>query len=174
MRFSHRPFDLRELVIKVIASYTTKLADTRITLVQEIPDLPFPAFGDDLKLGRAMQHILDNACKFTPTSGTIGVRLRALTGTQSYEVFVADSGPGIPEAQLSQVFAPFFQVDGSPTRQFGGVGLGLAVAKKVAQALGGEVTAVSHAQEPIRGMMLPGAGFYLSIAMQAPEDVTRM
>jgi signal transduction histidine kinase len=84
-----------------------------------------------------MAHLLDNAVKFTPKGGAIAVR----AGGGEVLVFeVADAGPGIPEDSLHRILEVFYQVDGSVTRQFGGVGLGLAFARRVAEAHGGTLS----------------------------------
>lgn len=178
IRFFHKEYDFLDTVRRAIAAMADKMADAGIELVEELPRGPLPAFGDADRLGRAVQQLLDNACKFTAGSaagragmrGQIGVRVRALPSGH-FELYVADSGPGIPSDTIDRIFEPFFQVDGSPTRQFGGVGLGLALVRRVAQAMGGDVRAMSQAQEPIGGVPLRGAGFYVLIAMRAPQEI---
>ena len=103
-----------------------------------MPRGPLPAYGDSERLARAISQLLDNACKFTPQGGTVGVRVRVLEA--HYELLVADSGPGVPPERAERVFDPFYQVDGSPTRAHGGVGVGLAIARRVARGLGGDVS----------------------------------
>jgi signal transduction histidine kinase len=100
------------------------------------------------------------------------VRVRAIN-TGHYELYVADSGPGIPADQIEKIFEPFFQVDGSPTRQFGGAGVGLALARRVAQALGGEIRAMPRAAEPIANQRFTGAGIQMFIAQRAPQEISR-
>ena len=60
---------------------------------------------------------------------------------------VVDTGMGIPEAELARVFEPFYQVDGSPTRAFGGIGAGLAIVRRIVEAHGGEITIESRVGE---------------------------
>lgn len=172
IRFSHKDYDFLDTVRRAIAQIADRMADDGIELVEDLPRGPLPAWGDADRLGRAIQHLLDNACKFTPRGGQVGVRVRSLHG--HYELYVADSGPGIPAEQLERIFEPFFQVDGSPTRQFGGVGLGLALAHRVAQALGGEIRAMSRASDRISNVDFPGAGFQLVIAQRAPQEIARV
>ena len=62
---------------------------------------------------------------------------------------MADNGPGVPPERAERVFEPFYQVDGSPTRAHGGVGVGLAIARRVARGLGGDVR-VAGAARPSR------------------------
>ena len=180
IRFFHKEYDFLDTVRRAIAALADKMADAGVELVEELPRGPLPAFGDADRLGRAVQQLLDNGCKFTAgaqTSGTarghVGVRVRALQSGH-YELYVADSGPGIPPDQIEKIFEPFFQVDGSPTRLFGGVGLGLALVRRVAQALGGDVRAMAQAPEPIGGLSFCGAGFYVLIAMRAPREIAQV
>jgi signal transduction histidine kinase len=173
IRFFHKEYDFLDTVRRAIAATADKMADAGIDVVEELPRGPLPAYGDADRLGRAVQQLLDNACKFAPRGGQVGVRVRALQSGH-YELYIADSGPGIPDNEIEKIFEAFFQVDGSPTRQFGGVGLGLALVRRVAQALGGDVRALPHATEPIAGQSLRGAGFYVLIAVRAPQEIARV
>jgi signal transduction histidine kinase len=170
IRFFHKEYDFLDTVRRALAATADKMADAGIDVIEELPRGPLPAYGDADRLGRAVQQLLDNACKFAPRGGQVGVRVRALQSGH-YELYVADSGPGIPEDQIDRIFEAFFQVDGSPTRQFGGVGLGLALVRRVAQALGGDVRALPRAKEKIGGVVLNGAGFLVLIAMRAPQEI---
>ena len=69
-------------------------------------------------------------------------------GVEWYGLFVADSGPGVPPEQIPKILQPFYQVDGSVTRSHGGVGLGLAFARRVCEAMGGGIDIQSP---PTRG-----------------------
>ncbi|HEX6243457.1 MAG TPA: ATP-binding protein, partial [Polyangiales bacterium] len=69
---------------------------------------------------------------------------------------VADSGPGVAPDQIPKILQPFYQVDGSVTRSHGGVGLGLAFARRVCEALGGGIDLQSPPSEPIAGQLLGG------------------
>ena len=169
IRFVHKDYDFLDTVRRAIASLADKMADQGVELVEELPRGPLPAYGDADRVGRAVAQILDNACKFTPRGGQAGVRVRNVPG--HYELYVADAGPGIPEEEIEHVFEAFVQVDGSTTRQFGGVGLGLALVRRVAQAQGGDCKAVARAGEPIAGARLTGAGVYMMVAHRAPEEM---
>ena len=126
-----------------------------------------PSHGDSDRLSRAIGQLLDNACKFTPPGGTVGVCVRVLEA--HYELIVADSGPGVPPERADRVFDPFYQVDGSPTRAHGGVGVGLAITRRVARGMGGDVRLAGGAT--VEGAYLTGAAFSLSVAKRAPTVV---
>ncbi|HEX3345492.1 MAG TPA: hybrid sensor histidine kinase/response regulator, partial [Polyangiaceae bacterium] len=167
MRFFHREYDFLDTVRRALAAYADAFAERQLTLLEEMPRGPLPAYGDSDRLARAMSQLLDNACKFTPQGGIVGVHVRVLDA--HYEVLVADSGSGVPPERAERVFDPFYQVDGSPTRAHGGVGVGLAIARRVARGLGGDVKLASGAT--VEGMYLTGAAFSLSVAKRAPTVV---
>src|SRR5258708_27114934 len=143
------------------------MAERRVTLVEELPRGPLPAWGDSERLSRAMAQLLDNAAKFTPAGGFVGVRVTQRA--HEYVLCVADTGRGITPDRAGRLFEPFYQVDGSPTRAHGGVGVGLAIARSVARGLGGDVKLVSGAT--VEGMYLTGAAFSLVVAKRAPTVV---
>jgi signal transduction histidine kinase len=89
-----------------------------------------------------MDNLIGNAIKFTPAGGTIGVRVFS---NGSFVVLrVSDTGIGIARDKLDRIFDRFYQVDGSESRRYGGVGLGLALVKQVAEAYGGSVDVESE------------------------------
>lgn len=167
MKFFHRDYDFLDTVRRAVAGQADKLAERKLTLLEEMPRGPLPAFGDADRLGRAVAQLLDNAAKFGREGGRVGVRVRALEA--QYEVTVADDGPGVAPELGERVFEPFLQLDGSPTRAHGGVGVGLAIARRVARGLGGDVRLESGAT--VEGEHLGGAAFVLSVARRAPTVV---
>jgi len=92
------------------------------------------------RITRVLQNLLVNAVRHTPADGT--VRLEALPGPAELELSVEDTGEGIPAGDLERVFEPFYRAD--PARSGGGTGLGLALAKRIVEALGGRIEAQSH------------------------------
>jgi len=170
MTFAHRDYDFLDTTRRALAAAADRVAERSQTFVEELPRGPLPAFGDPDRLQRAIGHLLENAAKFTPIGGSIGARVRRTVS--GYELCVADSGPGIPEDKLERVFEPFFQIDGSVTREQGGVGVGLAIARRTSRGLGGELRVVSPSRELIEGVSLRGAAFTLSVAARAPSEVS--
>jgi signal transduction histidine kinase len=140
LHFFAREYDFSKAAKRAIDDVRPRVVDKQVTLHVTPPPSGVSAFGDPDKVRRAMAHLLDNAVKFTPKGGAIAVR----AGGGEVLVFeVADAGPGIPEDSLHRILEVFYQVDGSVTRQFGGVGLGLAFARRVAEAHGGRVAVQS-------------------------------
>ena len=97
--------------------------------------------GDPDRLQQVVWNLLSNAVKFTPPGGTINLRLSRDRG---YLLTVSDDGIGIDPAMLPQMFQPFRQLDASPTRQQGGLGLGLAIVRQLVELHGGTVSARSQ------------------------------
>jgi signal transduction histidine kinase len=167
MRFFHKDYDFLDTVRRAIAQLADLYAERRVTLLEELPRGPLPAYGDSDRLGRAMVQILDNAAKFSPEGGAVGVRVKVLE--TSYELVVADTGQGVPADRAERVFEPFYQVDGSATRAYGGVGVGLAIARRIARGLGGDLRVTTGAA--VSGQYFTGAVFWLSVAHRAPTVV---
>ncbi len=168
MRFFNRDYDFVDTVRRAIAHYADKVDDRKITLLEELPKGGLPGHSDADRLGRAIGQILENAVKFSPDGGIVGVSVRVHPSV--YEVVVADTGEGIPEDRAARIFDAFYQVDGSATRTFGGVGVGLAIARRVARGLGGDVKLLPKGAT-IEGMFLGGAAFSLTVAKRAPSAV---
>jgi signal transduction histidine kinase len=162
MRFAYREYDVAELVRQAI-SRQPALDNGTLRLVADLPKRGgLIGSGDVERLGRAIDHLLDNATKFTPQGGTVGVRARRL-GSGHLEICIADTGPGVPIEKAQRLFEPFYQVDGSPTRSYGGTGVGLAIVRGVAQGHGGDIRLASPAGEEIVGESFNGAAFYFIV-----------
>jgi signal transduction histidine kinase len=101
---------------------------------------PVVVEADDLALKRLFANLIDNAIKY---GGCAEVRLTTEAGAALVEV--ADRGPGLPQRELERVFEPFYRAEPSRNRETGGMGLGLAVARSIARAHGGDVTLRSTA-----------------------------
>jgi signal transduction histidine kinase len=170
MRFLHRDYDFLDTTRRAIARVADRMAERRVTLVEELPRGPLPGWGDSERLSRAMIQLLDNAAKFTPAGGYVGVRVRHRPEGE-YELCVADTGRGLAPDRAGRLFEPFYQMDGSPTRQHGGVGVGLAIARRIARGLGGDVRYESPSQEVMEGVPLPGTAFFLTVTPRAPEVI---
>jgi signal transduction histidine kinase len=170
MRFAHRNYDFLDTAARVIDNYRRRVAEAGLRISEKFMDGPMPAIGDEDRLGRAMGQLIENAVKFTPEGGAIGVRV-SLLPSGHYEMCVADTGPGIVPERHQQVFQAFYQVDGSVTRLHGGTGVGLAIARRTARGLGGDLRLVSPANESIGALDLDGAAFYLTAAKEAPNEM---
>lgn len=166
--FASAEYDFLTVTERAIDDARDRVADAGQQLLTELADGPLPAVGDPGGLSRAIAQLLDNAVKYTPSGGAIGLRVTSLPSGH-YELCVADSGCGIPADRLERIFDVFYQVDGSVTREHGGVGVGLAIARRLARGLGGDLRVASPAQESFGGVRFTGAAFYLTVAKSAPS-----
>lgn len=128
---------LETMVRRLIKDYQDKAATQGYTFNLNVKGPILPLYGDTQYLRQAVKTLLDNAIKFSPDGGDVDVRL----WVENQQVFfsVQDHGIGIPLEQQERLFQRFSQGDGSTTRRFGGLGIGLALAKEVIQAHGGDV-----------------------------------
>ena len=169
-----RDYDFANVVSRALSETDMRFKQAGIQLVCDEGPEKLPARGDPDKLRRAMVHILDNALKFSTRGSEVAVGVRALGKTPScglrYEFVVADNGPGISNTAKHQILEPFFQVDGSRTRSHGGVGLGLAYARNVAEALGGGIEVQSPPEVIVAGRTLAGTAIRLTVD---PEPARR-
>jgi signal transduction histidine kinase len=132
--------DLADALPSVMATGQWLLADRELTLKHELGSLPMITT-DRSKLNQIVLNLVANAIKFTPDGGTIVLRARRFG--DAIEIEVEDTGIGIPEEELDRIFDEFHQVDGSLSREYGGVGLGLTLVKRLLGLLGGEISVTS-------------------------------
>ncbi len=173
MRFAPREYDLGDVVRASIGRQPAFDAG-KLRLVADLPKRgTLTGMGDVDRIGRALDQLFDNAAKFVPPGGAVGVRARRLQSGH-FEICIADTGPGVLQEKAQRLFEPFYQVDGSPTRQHGGTGIGLAISRGVARGHSGDVRLVSPANEEILGERFNGAAVYLVLAeIPEPPESTR-
>lgn len=136
-----RPVDLAGPLQAAAESSRAAAAAADITLRVELPPGPMVVNGDQARLTQVFANLLSNAIKYTESGGTI--TLTAVPAGGEVTVSVRDTGVGIPADDLPRVFDLFGPVDRADARTAGGLGVGLAVAKRVAEMHGGTVTAIS-------------------------------
>jgi len=134
-----------ELVLRTVEALVPKAQDRRLDVrVRFDTPVPTSVMLDPHRFTQVIRCLVDNAIKFTMTGG-VCVVVKHLKGqpTDRLVVDVTDTGVGIPADQISAVFEPFHQVDSSLRRQFSGVGLGLALAKRILELMGGRLSLTS-------------------------------
>ena len=146
LEFEKVPFSVVDLVRDVHESLSVMIKGKNIKTRLVITDnVPRTIKSDPVRLRQILTNLLSNAAKFT-LEGYIETRVSYLEGVEnqspSIAIDVEDSGLGIAEEFHADLFRPFSQADGSITRRFGGTGLGLALSKKFAEALGGDLSLV--------------------------------
>ncbi|MGH7927543.1 MAG: ATP-binding protein, partial [Candidatus Binatia bacterium] len=129
-------FDVRNVIREATQRREAVIRDKKLTLEIEMPDTAVTIASDRLKLERVFQNIFNNAVKFTD-QGSIRVTVRAGADQGGVDVEVADTGVGIDTSKLASVVEPFQQVQGAVIRACAGLGLGLTVAYRITQMLGG-------------------------------------
>ncbi|MCD4727105.1 MAG: response regulator, partial [Pirellulales bacterium] len=130
-----------QLVAEVVSLMRTQAAAKPLRLKTELADpLPETVLTDPLRLRQMLVNLVGNAIKFTDQGEVrLAVRLIADNGPPRLRFDVTDTGIGMNEEQIGKLFQPFSQVDSSSTRKFSGTGLGLALSKHLAEALGGSI-----------------------------------
>lgn len=129
----------------------------RIELPGESRVVPF----DRDKLEKIVSNLLSNAIKFTPLGGSVTIQAK-MAPSIGLRIVVSDTGRGIPEALQARIFGRFYQIDASPTRDFEGSGLGLALTKELVELCGGTIRVMSEA----------GAGSTFTVELPLPADAT--
>ena len=136
------PLDPQRLTRDTAAAFQQRASAKDLTLTCWIDaDVPARVSGDALRLRQILDNLIGNAIKFTLV-GAVDVRLRRTAGG-ALEWAVQDTGIGIPQAGIAELFQDFAQVDSSATRRFGGSGLGLAIARRLARLMGGDIAVES-------------------------------
>jgi len=103
--------------------------------------------GDEARLAQVVSNLLSNAVKFTPEKGSISLsakQRKTAEGKVIADISISDTGIGISKENLVKMFYPFEQIDGSITRKYGGIGLGLTLCKSIVELMGGEIDVKSE------------------------------
>jgi signal transduction histidine kinase/CheY-like chemotaxis protein len=162
-----RPFALDEVLDQALGIIEVQAGAKGLVLSKQI-EAGTPAFviGDPERLRQILLNLLGNAVKFT-AEGSVTLSTRRLDAAEtgdvaSVELSVTDTGVGVAENMLGQVFERFTQADATVTRQFGGTGLGLSITRRLVEAMGGEVGASS--------VLGQGSRFWCVLPLPIVED----
>lgn len=130
---------IQDILSNALSQLNEEITKKNINVVLNVePNLP-AIEADPSKLSIAVLNLLDNAVKFNKTNGIIRISASHLK-SNSIGIAISDTGIGIPEEKLQEIYSPFTQVDMSSTREHQGTGLGLAVAKMIIEAHHGKIT----------------------------------
>ncbi len=146
------PVDLTSVIAAAIETVRLAATAKNIRLALDLDSAIAPISGDAVRLQQVVWNLLTNAVKFTPNGGQVNVELRQLDGLA--QIRVIDTGKGINPQFLPYVFEYFRQEDGSTTRKFGGLGLGLAIVRQIVEMHGGRVTAESQGENQGATLMI--------------------
>jgi signal transduction histidine kinase len=131
-------FPLPELIAEVMAEVEPIVSRTRLALSRDLtPELP-PVHSDRAKVKQIVLNLLTNALKFTP-EGSVKISATWYSPGDRILIAVTDTGIGIAPGDQARIFEDFSQADSSPTRAYGGAGLGLAICRRLASMLGGQI-----------------------------------
>ena len=140
-------FGLRTLIQTIGDSLTGRATAKGLTAnITLAPDIPAVALGDAVRLRAALENLVDNAVKFTDR-GSVAMSATAHSsesGQLAVTVAISDSGIGLSLAEIGRLFRPFSQANLGIAARFGGAGLGLASVRKIARAMGGDVTVAAR------------------------------
>jgi PAS domain S-box-containing protein len=136
-------FDLKDLVAEVLSEVEPIISRSRLEVTsQQAADVP-PLKTDRQKIKQIVINFLTNAIKFTP-QGSVEVRTEYVESRDEIAVSVADTGIGVSPEDRDRIFEDFRQADNSPTREYTGAGLGLAICRRLAGMLDGRITLESE------------------------------
>ena len=147
MTFEAVEVDMQDLHRRITGPFTAQAEAKGLDLVTTFDgEIPAVVRGDPLRVCQVVQNLLSNAVKFTQ-EGQVRYRLsgrRVADDRVAFDFTIVDSGPGISAEDLDRLFQPFTQLDASSTRKFGGTGLGLTIARRMANIMGGDITVTSR------------------------------
>ncbi|MBN2044317.1 MAG: HAMP domain-containing histidine kinase [Anaerolineales bacterium] len=153
-------FDLGEVLAEVTAQAVKKCKKKSLSFSYQPPTSVLKVRADQKKINWVLDQLFDNAIKFTPMGGEVGLKI--IPGLKRVILSVYDSGIGIAPERFDEIFQTFHQLDGSARRRYGGTGLGLAMAHQIVAAHGSEIRVKSSLGE--------GATFEFSLLYAVPDE----
>jgi signal transduction histidine kinase len=132
------PFSLQNSISKALASVATNAADKSITVTSDIEPSLGQIVGNEFSINEMISNLLLNAVKYTPEEKS--VHLEAKNQDDFVQIEISDTGIGIPENELGNVFEEFFRASNAKKREKDGTGLGLSIVKQIINRHGGEIS----------------------------------
>ncbi len=137
MELEYENFSIKELFDELVTQMTPMASRKNIVITIDNKIQPDEIFADKLKFKQIMYNLLSNALKFTPDDGKVFVN--AIKNDNEVQISVSDTGIGIPEQNLKDIFTPFKQADESNKRMYSGTGLGLSIVKRFVEMHKGNI-----------------------------------
>ncbi len=147
LQIKHEPIDYRKIVADTLRLMNAAADAKQISMDAALPETIPPVRGDADKVTQVLTNLVSNAIKYTPEGGWVKVSLE-VSGEASVTTCVADSGIGVAPEDQKKLFQKFFRADNTSTREAGGTGLGLVIAKTLIELMGGTIWLES---EPHKG-----------------------
>ena len=142
-KLNEATFDVKSTIRGILETVEFNAAQKKQTLITTIdPMIPSYLLGDENRLSQVISNLLANAVKFTPDCGEISFSAKKIedgSDSVTLKFEVIDNGIGISDEQQQALFMIFEQADGSNTRKHGGIGIGLALSKRIIEMMGGEI-----------------------------------
>ena len=135
-------FDARDIVNETIKRHEKMVREKGLQVKTHMSERGLVLVSDRAKVERVFQNVFNNAVKFT-SEGEITVKLQPIADQSGVEFEIIDTGIGIEESKVDSIFEPFHQADTSLQRAYSGLGLGLTVARRMAELIGGKLTVSS-------------------------------
>lgn len=165
VKLEEKEIDLNKIIDESVSILLARADEKGLSIKKIISrGTPLNLIGDSTRLRQIFVNLISNAIKFT-SRGAIEVSVYMKEREQDKVVLniaVKDSGVGIPEEKIGDLFKPFSQVDNSPTRNFGGTGLGLVICKEFVNMMGGEIGVESRRGE--------GSTFFFTIKLKSQKE----
>jgi signal transduction histidine kinase len=162
LELNPEPVNVAQLIDEVIGTAGQLAEKNQNRLVVEAQENLGALTADSMRLKQILLNLLSNACKFTK-EGEVALRVRKVAdGRDWVELAVADTGIGLTTEQQAKLFQDFTQADSLTARRYGGTGLGLALSRKLARMMGGDVTVTSElGKGSVFTVRLPGGPTHL-------------
>ena len=170
MEIENVSFSLHSLFDNLLAVIAMRAQEKNLSIHLEIAQhIPQQVIGDPLRISQILMNLCSNAVKFTEQGG-VTIRFDGKMNTKGnaidLQIDITDSGIGMSKVQVSRIFQPFIQADGSTNRKYGGTGLGLAIVKQLIELMNGDLTVKSNQGE--------GSTFTVNIPLRVFKGQTAM
>jgi CheY-like chemotaxis protein/anti-sigma regulatory factor (Ser/Thr protein kinase) len=178
LELSVGPFAFADAIKSVVAIQQFRSDEKSQQIVLHLDShIPQILNGDKQRLAQIVANLLSNAVKFTPVSGNIDITAKLLDSnkdTCTLQIEVIDTGIGITEEEQSRLFQSFEQANNSTSREYGGTGLGLVISKRIAQAMGGDITVESRIGKGSKFIVTVELGLVPEDTALPGDDVTEI
>ncbi len=167
-KLENKPFTINEICAEIEDSFLVKALEKKIDFSVKVGEFGnMKIFGDKNKLKQVIANLLDNAIKFTEKGSIsfIVAKLKSDEKSTTYNFSVEDSGIGIEQDKLENIFTAFTQSDSSLTRKYGGTGLGLMICKSIVEMMGGKIK--------VKSILGLGSNFYFDLTFDHHAGINK-